>query len=169
MKSTLILLVVTMLASFTMSAGVPFQEQQYRAKYGRYSPAYEAKLKTEQATMAPIQIENAVPDCCRILQAGKVDFAEERNRVKYGRYSPAKEAEVQAAQLALLKHAQACRALESCPLPTATQPTVTTLSNRDARSIAKYGRVFPAMKATVAVVTAKHIEACEHACCQDTE
>ncbi len=169
MKPTMILFVATMLASLTMAAGVPFQEQQYRAKYGRYTPAYEAKLKSEQAVIAPIQIENDVPDCCRTLNAGKVDLAEERNRVKYGRYSPAKEVEVQAAQLALLKHVRACRVLDRCPVPTATLPTVATLSNRNAQSIAKYGRVFPAKKATVAVVAARHTEPCEHACCQDTE
>ena len=168
MKLTMIL-IAAMITSLTMAAGVPFQEQQYRAKYGRYSPAYEAKLMTEPTAKSPLQIEEVGPDCCRNLHSAQVDLAEERNRVKYGRYSPRKEAQVRAMQVDLAGHVRACRVLDRCPLPTATLPAVAALSIRDAQSLAKYGRVFPAQRSTVAAVAARHTEPCEHACCQDTE
>ncbi|MFN0104673.1 MAG: hypothetical protein ACKV2U_21615 [Bryobacteraceae bacterium] len=111
MKTTMVLFVATMFASMTMAtAGVPLAEEQYRAKYGRYTPAYEARLKSAPAAKTPIGTENAVPDCCRSLQArdqrangvGNAILTEERNRVKYGRYSPAKEAQVKAALVELV-------------------------------------------------------------------
>lgn len=168
MKLTMIL-IATMITSLTMAAGVPFQEQQYRAKYGRYTPAYEAKLMTEPTAKSPLQLEEEAADCCRNLHTAQVDLAEERNRVKYGRYSPRKEAQVRAVQVELAGHVRACRVLDRCPVPTARPLAVAALSTRDAQSLAKYGRVFPAQKATVAVVAAGHTEPCEHACCKDTE
>jgi hypothetical protein len=169
MKRTMIQIAVTMITSLIISADVPFQEQQYRAKYGRYTPAYEAKLKSEPTAKSFLQIEEVAPDCCRNLHTAQIDLAEERNRAKYGRYSPRKEAQVRAAQVELAGHVRACRVLERCPLPAATLPAPAALSIGEAQSLAKYGRVFAAQKATVAVVAARHTKRCEHACCKDTE
>jgi len=66
-----------------VAAGAPLREEQYRAKYGRYTPAYEARLKETPAA-------SIIPDCCRSLQArhekanggSNAILAEERSRVK---------------------------------------------------------------------------------------
>ena len=173
MKTTMVLFIATMFASLKMAAGVPYQEQYHRAKYGRYTPAYEARLNAEAAAKTPIAMESAIPDCCRSLHrangGGNPFLTEERNRVKYGRYSPAKEARAQAARVELAAHGRACRVLDNCPPPTDTLPAVAAVTDGDARQLAKYGRVFSAKKAPVAVSEAPQSKPCEHACCQHAE
>ena len=174
MKTTLVLFTV---AISMLAADGPSREEQYRAKYGRYTPAYEARLQSERAATAPIELKNSIPDCCRTLQAGEkrangggnAILAEERNRVKYGRYSPAKEAAVKTEAAKIAIHGQKCRVLGQCPLPTEAPPAVAVVSNDDARLRAKFGRVFGVKEPRPAVSRTMPMESCEHACCQIDE
>lgn len=48
MRTILVLIAVTLCTSITAAAaGVPLREEQYRAKYGRYTPAFEARRDYE--------------------------------------------------------------------------------------------------------------------------
>lgn len=140
MKTTLVLFAVTMFTSMTITAAdVPLREEQYRAKYGRYTPAFEAQRRANPATATD---EIATPDCCRTLRAAQSQnaIAEEFKRAKYGRKSPAGEAQALASKEEVAAHAFTCRTLHHCPLPPVT-----------------------------AAIPSRQAEPCEHACCQVAE
>ena len=191
MRTTLVIFAGAFLTSMAMGAvDGQISEEQYRAKYGRYTPVHEARLKAAQPAKTQTEDEQAVPGCCQSLHqsdrltggtraaAVNASLVEERNRVKYGRYSPAKEAQVNTAREELAMHGRKCRELGQCPLmpaaQTAATPAVAVISASDARSLAKYGRVFPvpkqqsaeAAKAELTLAATRNTEPCEHACCQ---
>src|SRR5215212_898374 len=117
----MVLFTATMFASLTMTAALaPSREEQYRAKYGRYTPAYEATVDAKPS-------KNAVPDCSGPFEAS----------VNGGSNEVVAEARVQAARVELARHSRVCRVLDHCPLPLKTLPAA---SSHEARSIAKYGR-----------------------------
>jgi len=175
MKTNLMVILVTMVSSMTtVAADAPLREQQYRAKYGRFTPAYEAQLK---AVPANEPSEPSTPECCHSLRPApqhKVEsrsaiIAEERNRVKYGRFSPAKEAQVRAAADDLANHALACRKLNQCPISADTSSAAGSLTSSDARSLMKYGKIFGKSPKAILVSASRSTEPCEHPCCQHAE
>ena len=115
-------------------------EERYRAKYGRYTPAQESRLKDLQAA-------SAMP---APAPAGPV-AAEERDRRSTEKH--------------LAIHRGKCLELGQCSLmPSKTEASnaVTVASNEEARFVAKYGR-----SRSVPVLAAGIGSApCEHACCQ---
>lgn len=161
MRTTSVLFVVTAFASMTISAsGVPVQEEQYRAKYGRYSPAFHA-----QPSEKPV----ATPACCGTLPAvhplRQASLLEEKYRAKTGRYSPAGEWDAKAAHAQLAKNGENCRVQQQCPIKASVSPAAGTA----ALQIAKYGRSFPVRPQSDLQVASTHSEPCEHACCQQAE
>lgn len=158
MRTTMIPIVGMIFTAMTMmAADGPSQEERYRAKYGRYTPAYEARMAAKPS--APIVAE-AIPACCRSLHASQLrpTLAEEGNRVKYGRYSPAGEALARVAMADTETHGRACLGLDQC--------AKAAITSDEARSLAKSGRAFGRKVAPIAFAAARHFDPCEHACCQ---
>ena len=149
------------------AADAPVREEQYRAKYGRFAPAYESQLKAVPA------VELTDPStlvCCSSLRPAphhKIESTnairdEERNRVRYDRYLSAKEAQVKAAKDDLAIYALACRKLNQCPLAVDKHSPVGQLSSNDARSLTKYGRTFENSQSAISNSESRSPEPCEH-------
>ncbi len=66
MKTAIVVFAGAMFASMAMATvSDQSSEERYRAKYGRYTPAQESRLKDVQAASAVTATEPAGPVCCR--------------------------------------------------------------------------------------------------------
>lgn len=156
MKSTIIFVAALFTSAAIASANPQLSEEQYRAKYGRYSPAHEKRLKSTQAANAQ---DPAV--CCRSIHSpGQIPDSEARYRAKYGVNSPAEEARQNAAQKELAAHLAKCVELGECPRMPVLESAAAPVSPIEARLQAKYG--LPAKRPEPVQPAAP----CEHACCQ---
>ena len=154
MKTAMVVFAGAMFTSMAMAAvSDQFSEERYRAKYGRYTPAQESRLKDMQAASAVTATEPAGPACCRSwhrqdrLVVSTSISSGTRFRAKYGR------------SLAIDERDR--RSVEVPPKTEASNP-VTTTSNEEARFVAKYGR----SRSLPDLATGIDSASCEHACCQ---
>ena len=169
MKTVQILLAATICTSLTMMAAqIPFGEQQHKAKFGRYTPAFEAQLKMAPATSAAVE----APECCKnkaisgaTAVRGNSVMTEERSRAKYGRYTPAREQADKVLNAEIATHELKCQTLNHCP-----QPARTANENEpnpgNVRIIAKYFQIVTEQPRQETVVETAHAEPCRHSCCQ---
>ena len=107
MKSVVVFLAGALFVS-TAIASDPYAEERFKAKYGRYTPAEEARRealkKAAKAQNAAPSSELAIcdmPDCCGSTKAmAKTEvsnadtYAEALFRAKFGRPSPMKETRI---------------------------------------------------------------------------
>jgi hypothetical protein len=97
-------------------------EERYRAKYGRYTEAYEAREKAARKVDAPACRNMYVPFKNEQLES----FAEARFRAKYGRSTPRVEAREKLVAEANAKNARRCVELGKCTLMKAEETTAFT-------------------------------------------
>jgi hypothetical protein len=67
------------------------EEQRFKAKYGRYTPAEEARRAEEKANTA---YRDATPP--RGAEASRDNWSEDRHRAKFGRPTPTEEKKIDA-------------------------------------------------------------------------
>lgn len=126
-------------------------EERYRMKYGRYTPAEEARRKAV-ADKRKDAAEYVGQACCRNMPHDtaltvKPSANEAWFRAKFGRSTPAYEAEKRAVEVQVVAHVAKCKELGRCPLPLVTKSVDTTtvarnLTETEARLQMKYGRTF---------------------------
>ena len=159
MKPTLILLAGAVLAfAPVLAANGQLSEEQYKTKYGRSTPAAEARLKNA----GPVKVAAEPADCCRTLpQKGLVASAnqrlnEERIRAKYGLFDHAK--------VVRDEHVRDCLNAGQCERPDSSRP-VAAKTATTAFLETKFGRR-PAVKAAEPLLSAMSTpEQCPHQCC----
>ena len=172
MKTAMVVFAGAVFTSMAMAAaGDQFFEERYRAKYGRYTPAEESRLKDRQAASGLTTPAPAGPVCCRsghrhdrLAVYTSVSTAD-RFRAKYGRSLAVEERDRRSREEHLAVHQGKCLELGQCPLmPSKTEAsnTVTATSNEEARVVAKYGRSRSVPELAAGIGSAP----CEHACCQ---
>ena len=125
MRTVTMMLAGGMFAAMSIGAAHgQFAEELHKTKYGRYSPAKEARLRAAQARTSTVSSKEAVqelaPACCRLhLQrpAAKPSvnsiFLSRYFRMKYGRDLP-EEARARAAKEELAAHSHKCLELGQC-------------------------------------------------------
>jgi hypothetical protein len=138
-------------------------EERFRTKYGRYTPAEEARRNANEETRAN-DLGCGREDCChkntvraalkQPVAAARINSgAEERFKVKWGRYTSAEEAR-------LAKTAPAER-----NVPAATSPLTAAHADQvAARFYEKLGRI-PEAKTPAPTLIAAGPATCELACC----
>jgi hypothetical protein len=157
----------------------PMAEDRYRSKYGRYTPAEEARKAARLEVKA-----DAAPPCCHPAEAMRsrtVTWSEQEARfaAKYGRPAPSVAAGDQAARNELAAHTEKCIALGHCARSHSTitkAPAVTTQPGEsDLRFQAKYG-VAPPSVARRAVRSQEPLAAaanagagCQLECCRSSD
>ena len=179
--------VVFAIAAFAASND-QLAEERYRMKYGRYTPAEEARLKVVAAERKDA-VEYVGQACCRHMPHDNALVAREPSaneawfRAKFGRNTPAYEGGKKVVEAQVAAHVVKCAELGRCPLIAVSKAADTTtvarnLTETEARLRMKYGRTFGAeerRKATPAateerplLATAEH-SPCTEACCKHGE
>lgn len=180
MKTSAILLTGFVIASAAMSApNDKMAEQRYRMKYGRPSPAEEARKATRTSDN-----EYAPQACCRTLHASPVSTAlaadrsgqEARYLVKFGRLTPLAEARKQKSELELAAHIQNCVELGKCARMRPVEAgTALVPTDTERRLQAKYGitptapRRGETPKHEHDLVASVDLGGCDHECCKHAE
>lgn len=188
MKTAMVLFAGVVIATTALAAqGDPMAEERYRMKYGRYTPAEEARQKAAKARAADVT-EYVGQSCCRHMKhensAEKVTpnsaSSEAHFKMKYGRATPGAEARAKAAEEQVATHIRKCAELDRCPLvavKNATSSTNVAVSNSEAWFRAKYGRSAPSEERKAAtpakderlLVAATNPAPCEMDCCKHAE
>jgi hypothetical protein len=162
---------VLSLAAFANSTD-SFTEERYRAKYGRYTPAAEARQKLVAKPEAPA--------CCRSVSASFKNAprwqasAEAVFRTKHGRNTPAGEAREKLAATERRMHLLSCAELGKCTFMQPDKPPVLTSSAaavdswREEFFRAKYGRAFQVNTEAELSLSAAKVT-CEHDCCKRSD
>lgn len=164
MKRTAIFLAGATLTVAALGAQINSEaEERYRAKYGRYTQAFEARQKVPTLQAA---------GCCRNINASfknqlRESFAEAVFRGKYGRSATAAAAREERAGEANAQHVHMCVELGKCTLMEAQ--VVNPAPQREVAGTgesyrAKYGRALGPSGKEVQLAAAK--VPCEHACCR---
>ena len=168
MRTTMIL-VTGALFSLAAFGADSFTAKRYRAKYGRSTPAEEARENTA--------VQREAPACCRTRNDSFNNarplrtFAEMFFHAKYGRNTAAAEARENLAAEETAKHVHACTQLGKCILmqahaqPVRTVPIAQSDSWRETFLHAKYGLTFP-VKAGHTDIVSDAGGGCEHECCK---
>ncbi|MEO7652309.1 MAG: hypothetical protein ABIZ80_17730 [Bryobacteraceae bacterium] len=185
MKTATVLFAGVMIASMALGqAGDPFAEERYHRKYGRYTPAEEARRKA-----AKDETKYVGQACCRNMAhealAGQVAMTssgtEAYFRAKYGRAAPAAQARQKATDEQTATHIGKCAELGRCALVAAetasTNLSAANLSETEARFRAKYGwsapnKTPPASNPPTqhqSLLAANDHVPCEEACCKQSE
>ena len=178
--------VVFAVAAFAASND-QFAEERYRMKYGRYTPAEEARRKAVAAEKNDA-VEYVGQACCRHMPhdtalAMKPSANDAWFRAKFGRNTPAYEAGKKAVEVQVAAHVAKCAELGRCPLTAVSKAADTTtvarnLTETGARLEMKYGRTLGAeehRKATPAAPEERPLLAvtehspCTEACCKQGE
>ena len=99
MRTVWILLTGAILSVAAFSAhSDPLAEERYRAKYGRYTPAAEARQEAARQLTAAMASRVEASVCCQQMKVASRNAAVTESstdmhfRAKYGRSTPAKEA-----------------------------------------------------------------------------
>ena len=186
MKTAIVLFAGVMTASAAF-AGINHEmaEERYRAKYGRNTPAEEARKRSNITDTT----KNLMQDCCWAMHGAAASSSpvlsngsahEAHFRAKYGRSTPREEMRQKAETKEIALHMKKCAAVGQCPrvhgLTAQTSTGLATPAPNDVelRLRAKYGRsaAIQARQAVneqprqVAVVDLNH---CEHGCCNHIE
>jgi hypothetical protein len=148
-------------------------EQRYRIKYGRNTPAEEARQKAGN--------RDTMTGCCHSMEGPALTggtAAEERFRMKTGRHTSAEEARLSAVMELAAAHLRKCVQLGHCPLPQAHSAAIpapgAAPAGLEERFRMKYGRHTPAEEARQASrdrvaadrpLMASAAPACDHECC----
>jgi hypothetical protein len=128
-------------------------EERYRMKYGRYTPAEEARRQRVEAERKDV-VEYVGETCCRHMPqdtalAMKPSANEAWFRAKFGRNTPAYEAGRKAADVQVAAYLARCAELGRCPLFRVSKTdensttVATNLTDTEARFRMKYGRGLP--------------------------
>jgi hypothetical protein len=188
MKTAMFLFAGVMISTTALATqGDPMAEERYRMKYGRYTPAEEARQKAakERSADATAYVGQS---CCRHMKhettVERVTLnsasTEAYFKMKYGRSIPGAEAREKAAEEQVAMHIRKCAELDRCPLvavENATSSRNVAASNSDAWFRAKYGRSVPSVERKVAtlakderlLVAAANPVPCEMECCKHAE
>jgi hypothetical protein len=142
-------------------------EERYRAKYGRYTEAYEAREKAAHKVDAPA--------CCRNMNAlfknePRESFTEALFRSKYGRSTPRVEAREKLVAEANAKNVRRCVELGKCTLmkaDTSTPKAARAHSWSDDFYRSKYGRPLAARREEIDLAAGN--VTCEHDCCKRSD
>lgn len=162
-------------------------EERYRMKYGRYTPAEEARREAVAAGRKDT-VEYVGQACCRHMPhdtalAVKPSANEAWFRAKFGRNTPAYAAGKKAVEVQVAAHVAKCAEVGRCPLTTVNKATDTTrvarnLTENEARLQMKYGRTFgaderrrvtPAAAEERPLLAATEHSPCTEACCKQGE
>ena len=188
MKNAMVLFAGVMIATTALVAqGDPMAEERYRMKYGRYTPAEEARQKAAKERAADAT-EYVGQSCCRHMKhensGEKVTpnsaSTEAYFKMKYGRSVPGAEAREKAAAEQVATHIRKCVELNRCPLVAvinATPSRNVAVSNSEAWFQAKFGRKAPSGERRAAIaakedqplVAAANPVPCEMECCKHAE
>ena len=182
MRRTIVLLTGAMLSLTAFGGSTDTSaEERYRMKYGRYTPAEEARQKTQREAQAKIAAAVEVATCCRYMNAslqnaGVADtFVESHFRIKYGRSTPAAEARERAAAEETATHVRRCEELGKCTLmradarAAASSALAVGESWREAWFRAKYGRSLPVKTEEPKLFASADRMGCEHECCKHAQ
>ena len=177
MKTRMMILTGAML-SFTAFAwqGDPMAEERYKLKYGRYTPAEEARQKALKEARGKAADESDVSACCRKMNAalkksGRETFADERFRVKYGRSAPATEARAATDAEVAAAHVSKCIELGKCSMMRAEAAPKPALKESwtEAWLRAKYGRSTVVKTDEPQVLASANHAGCEQECCKHAD
>lgn len=188
MKTAIVLFAGVMTASAAF-AGMndAMAEERYRAKYGRNTPAEEARKEKARSNITDTT-KNPMQDCCWAMHGAAASSTimfngsahEARFRAKYGRSTPREEMRQKAETKRLALHIKKCAEMGQCPrvhgLTALASTGLATPAPNDAelRLRAKYGRSAP-IEARQAVneerrqVAFADLNHCEHGCCNHIE
>ena len=179
MKSTIILLTGIVVGATAFAATDAMAEERYRIKYGRYTPAEEAR----RATRTEVSQDTAGA-CCRThpsIAAVMTDAPgqEARFAAKYGRLTPQAEARKRRSDAGLAAHVKECVEIGQCSrMHGATAVKAVAPSGQtdaDLRLRAKYGQTAPthvrqdASSQERQLIASTQTGGCEHECCKHGE
>lgn len=191
MKTAMVLFAGVVIASATLvGQGDPMAEERYRMKYGRYTPAEEARQKAAKEKATDVT-EYVGQSCCRHMKHGVSGETVTLNststeawfKMKYGRSTPGAEASQKAAEEQLAAHIRKCVELDRCPLvavgnaTSSTNVTAASVSTSEAWFRAKFNRGAPSEERRAAIaakderllVASTNPLPCEMACCKHAE
>jgi cytochrome c5 len=180
MRNTAFFLAGVMVASAVVAnASDPTAEERYRIKYGRYTPAEEAR---RAGRTQPRQ--HMAGDCCRSAHGAPVAMAATKNdpsseearfAAKYGRVPPQAEVRERRAEPELAAHHQKCIEIGQCSRtpPYAMAAVTPAPSDAGLRLKAKYGASESASSGAGAAKDEPQLAvfagSCQHACCEHAE
>jgi hypothetical protein len=185
MKKTTILLAGIMVGAAVLAeTNDPMAEERYRMKYGRYTPAEEAR----RAARAGLS-QDMTGACCRMkhgspataVVAADASGQQARFLAKYGQLTPLAEARKRVLDAELAAHVNTCVQIGQCSRIHGVTTTVAVVSpapaltNADMRLRAKYGLTAPIqVPRAVSSQGQEHIASaqvggCEHECCKHSE
>jgi hypothetical protein len=181
MRTTIVLLTGAMLSLTAFGSNDPFAEERYRMKYGRYTPAEEARQKTVREARAKTAAAVEVAMCCRYMNGSHQNvavsdtFTETHFRTKYGRSTPAAEARQRAAAEETAAHVRRCEEIGKCALMQAgargaeTSAPAAPESWMQAWFRTKYGRSLPVQTGEPKLFASADRTSCEHECCKHAQ
>jgi len=163
------------MAAAVAATSDPQAEERYGMKYGRNTPAEEARREAWAAVKTTGALHKEDPLCCHVLH-GNAALAmndpgfRDRFQAKYGRNTPREEARQGAAETDLAQHVGKCLELGRCMrrnVETAAAPALAA-SDQEERFQSKYGRSVSqptAMDREQLLEASVQWIACEQPCC----
>jgi hypothetical protein len=178
MRRTIVLFIGAILSLTAFGSNDPFAEERYRMKYGRYTPAEEARQKAPGEDQAKTGAAVELATCCRYMDvslqnAGVSEtFVESHFRIKYGRSTPAAEARRKAEAEERAAHVRRCEEIGKCASMQVAGRSADTSAPRpgeywmQAWFRTKYGRSLPVETKEPRVFASADRSSCEHECCR---
>jgi len=176
MRNTAILLGIMVASAALAGTHDPMAEERYRMKYGRYTPAEEARRAARP------EVNHEAGACCRTMHGSSTsalvgsDASGQGARfaAKFGRIPPQAEARTRVVEADLAAHVMKCVEIGQCArVHTAATAAIVTSAPTDAqlRLRAKYGVTAPSQPARQErlLVASADMGGCEHECCRHGE
>ena len=182
MRNTAVLFAGMMVASVAFAGtNDPMAEERFRMKYGRYTPAEEARSAARSEV-----IQDVAGACCRKMHGAataSVAASEASGpggllAAKVGRLTPQREARKRKVDAELAAHVKKCVEIGQCErVHGATAKAATVISaptDAEGRLRAKYGLTAPSQAHRVdseqeQLVASADLSGCDHECCTHGE